>query len=51
MNEEVRNRHLLVSLSDVDYYELKIQAARADLKIKEWVSHAIKEKLNKKETS
>jgi len=43
----VVDRHFVAPLSDVDFYELKVQSARADLKIKEWVSQAIREKLNK----
>ena len=51
MNEtvEVTDRHFVAPLSDVDFYELKVQAARADLKIKDWVSQAIREKLDKEE--
>lgn len=49
MNEtpDVTDRHLVVPLSDVDYYELKVRVAKADTKIKHWVSQAIREKLNK----
>ena len=48
MNDEtVKDMHFVVPLSDVDFYELKVQAARADLKIKHWVQQAIKEKLEK----
>ena len=49
MNEtvDVVDRHFVAPLSDVDFYELKVQAAKADIKIKDWVSQAIKEKLGK----
>ncbi len=48
MNETiVRDRHLIAELSDEEYYELKVQAAKARLKIKHWVSQAIREKLEK----
>lgn len=48
MNEkEIVDRHFVVPLSDVDFYELRVQAAKADTKIKDWVSQAIKEKLEK----
>jgi len=43
----VLDRHFVVPLSDVDFYELKVQAAKADTKIKDWVSQAIREKLEK----
>ena len=49
MNEtdSVTDRHFIVPLSDVDFYEMKVQAAKADMKQKEWVALAIKEKLDK----
>ena len=48
MNEiVVADRHFVAPLSDVDFYELKVQAAKADMKIKDWVSQAIREKLSK----
>lgn len=50
MNEiDVIDRHFVVPLSDVDFYELKVQAAKADTKMKDWVSQAIKEKLAKED--
>ena len=44
---DVMDRHFVVPLSDVDFYELKVQAAKDELKIKDWVSQAIKDKLEK----
>ena len=43
----VRNRHLVVPLTDEEYLELKVQAAKANIKIKDWVSRVIREKLDK----
>lgn len=49
MNEtrEVIDRHFVAPLSDEDYHELKVQAAQSGLRIKDWVSRAIGEKLIK----
>ena len=48
MNEvTVEDRHFIVPLSVDDFHELKVQAAQAGLKIKDWVSQAIGEKLIK----
>ena len=46
----VRNRHLVVLLSDEEYLELKVQAAKSNLKIKDWVRQAIREKLKKEDS-
>ena len=43
----VMARHLVVLLSDEEYIELKVQTAKANTKIKDWVSQAIREKLEK----
>ena len=46
MNEvHVIDRHFVAPLSDDEHLELKVQAARANIKIKDWVSRAIREKL------
>ena len=44
---EVIDRHFVAPLSDVDFYELKVQVAKADTTMKDWVSQAIREKLVK----
>ena len=46
----VRNMHLIAELSDDEYVQLKVQATQANLTMKDWVSQAIREKLEKEET-
>lgn len=43
----VRNRHLVVPLTDEEFMELKVRAAKANLKIKYWVSRVIRRELEK----
>lgn len=50
MNEtlrEVRDRHFYPPLTDEELIKVRVQAALAGLKIKDWVSLAIKEKLER----
>ena len=48
MNETlVTDRHFVAPLSEEEYLELKVQAAKTNLRIKDWVSAAIREKLIK----
>ena len=49
MNETriVTDKHFVAPLTDEEYLELKVQAAKSNLKIKDWVSAAIREKLIK----
>ena len=51
MNETlVTDKHFVAPLSEEEYLELKVQAAKSNLKIKDWVSQAIRDKLEKEET-
>ncbi len=41
----VEDRHFVAPLTDEEYTELKVQAAKATIKIKDWVSLAIRKQL------
>jgi len=45
----LRDRHYTVPLTDEEYKDVKRQALESELKVKQWVGQAIREKLNKKE--
>ena len=45
----VVDRHLVAPLTDEEYWDLKVKAAQANVKQKQWIRQAIVEKLKKEE--